>query len=172
MQVRNIDPCLLIAAAACCVRLHVLFYPKNAIITTNCIPFKNIMQAEQIISLLCVFDMIIVADLHSERVQGLVAKMTVAEKSRQLDIFRTADMLTNGHVNKSKAEEVIGNLSLGVGVLHDFYPYPQIANELMDMLLQESASKVPPLVGAEATHGLQVCLEISSQKLIPPPFLK
>eukprot|EP00041_Stephanoeca_diplocostata_P038533 m.1523208 g.1523208 ORF g.1523208 m.1523208 type:complete len:962 (+) comp25232_c0_seq4:137-3022(+) len=93
---------------------------------------------------------------YSERVQGLVAKMSVAEKSRQLDIFRTADMLTNGHVNKSKAEATIGNLSLGVGVLHDFYPYPEIANEVMEMLIQESKSKVPPLVGAEATHGLQM----------------
>ena len=59
-----------------------------------------------------------------------------------MDIFRTADILTNGAVDIVKARSSIGNLSFGLGVLHDFYPYPEIANDVMKALLNESRLKV------------------------------
>ena len=46
-----------------------------------------------------------------------------------------------------------GNLSFGVGVMHDVYPYPAISNDMMKALIGMSSSKVPPLIGGEATHG-------------------
>ena len=53
-------------------------------------------------------------------VSRLLADMTVAEKARALDIFRTADMLSNGVVNMTKAAESWGDLSLGFGGYHRF----------------------------------------------------
>ena len=90
------------------------------------------------------------------RVAALLSQMTVPEKARQLDIFRTADILENGKVSRAKAEKNWGNLSLGFGVLHDVYPYPALANDIMAMILNASRLKVPPLFGGEATHGLQM----------------
>ena len=55
-------------------------------------------------------------------VSSLVSQMTVREKARQLDIFKAADAMTNGHVNMTKAAAKWGDLSLGVGTLHDVYP--------------------------------------------------
>ena len=89
-------------------------------------------------------------------VRGLLDQMTVPEKARQLDIWRTADMLTNGRVNLTKAKAQWGDLSAGVGVLHDVYPYPQLGNEIMAALINASRLKIPPLIGGEATHGLQM----------------
>ena len=90
------------------------------------------------------------------RVAALLSQMTVPEKARQLDIFRTADILENGKVSRAKAEKNWGDLSLGFGVLHDVYPYPALANDIMAMILNASRLKVPPLFGGEATHGLQM----------------
>ena len=81
--------------------------------------------------------------------------MSVAEKARQLDIFNVADMLTDGRVDPAKAAASWGDLSLGVGTLHDVYAPPALANDIMAFLINASAAKVPPLVGGEATHGLQ-----------------
>ena len=101
-------------------------------------------------------------------VDGLIAKMTVSEKATQLDIWRTADMLSNGKVNITKAEEVWGAeaLSNGVGVMHDVYPYPEIYNDMMAALLEKSRLKIPPLFGGEATHGLQM----DSHTIFPSPI--
>ena len=76
--------------------------------------------------------------------------------ARQLDIFHASDLLSNGRVNLSKAEASWGNLSLGVGTLHDVYPYPEIANEMMTKLVQASRLGIPPFFGAEASHGVQM----------------
>ena len=92
----------------------------------------------------------------ASRCRLFFASMTLEEKARQLDIFRTADILTNGRVNMSKARSLWGDPELGVGVLHDVYAYPELANEIMGVLINVSRSGVPPLVGAEATHGLQM----------------
>jgi hypothetical protein len=94
-------------------------------------------------------------------VAELLAKMTVGEKAAQLDIWRTADILTNGHVDMAKATKSWGagnghGLTLGAGVLHDVYPYPQIGNEMVAALTNASRLKIPPLIGGEATHGLQM----------------
>eukprot|EP01048_Picozoa_sp_COSAG05_P016807 COSAG05_NODE_2214_length_3381_cov_2.489945_3_plen_621_part_00 len=89
-------------------------------------------------------------------VRELLDNMTVPEKARQLDIWRTADILTNGQVNMTKAAQTWGDLSLGVGVLHDVYAYPQLANEMIAAILNASRLKIPPLIGGEATHGLQM----------------
>jgi beta-glucosidase-like glycosyl hydrolase len=55
-----------------------------------------------------------------------------------------------------RAAESWGDLSAGVGVLHDVYPYPQLGNEMMAHIINASRLKIPPLVGGEATHGLQM----------------
>jgi beta-glucosidase len=89
-------------------------------------------------------------------VQRLLANMTVTEKARQLDIWKTQDILTNGKIDKLKAISHWGDLRAGVGVLHDVYPYSQMANEMMGFILSASRLKIPPLFGGEATHGLQM----------------
>ena len=73
-------------------------------------------------------------------VSRVLADLSVPEKARQLDIFRGADILSNGQINMTKAAELWGNLSLGVGVMHDVYPYPHIANEMMKEI--SSAQKI------------------------------
>ena len=93
---------------------------------------------------------------HSDAVAATLASMTVPEKARALDIFRGADMLTNGAVDMAKAARSWGDLSLGFGVMHDVYPYPVIANAMMEALQNASRLKSPPLFGAEATHGVQM----------------
>ena len=90
------------------------------------------------------------------RVAVTLASMTISEKARALDIFRAADMLTDGAVDMEKAARTMGDLSAGVGVLHDVYPYPAIANQMMEALQNASRLKSPPLFGAEATHGVQM----------------
>ena len=48
-----------------------------------------------------------------------------------------------------KASKVSGyTLEQGVGVLHDVYPYPQIANDMMRLYLNASRQHIPPLFGA------------------------
>ena len=89
-------------------------------------------------------------------VQRLLANMTVTEKARQLDIWNTQDILTNGKIDMLKAISHWGDLRAGVGVLHDVYPYSQMANEMMGFILGASRLKIPPLFGGEATHGLQM----------------
>jgi beta-glucosidase len=88
-------------------------------------------------------------------VSKYLADMTVPEKARALDIFRTADMLTNGAVNMTKAAESWGDLSLGFGMMHDVYAYPELFNEMMSAFQNASRLKIPPIFGGEATHGLQ-----------------
>jgi beta-glucosidase len=88
-------------------------------------------------------------------VAKLLVQLTVPEKARQLDIFRTADMLTNGVVNMTKAKASWGDLSLGFGVMHDVYAYPEIFNDMMREFQDASRLKIPPIFGGEATHGLQ-----------------
>ena len=115
------------------------------------------------------------------RVAATLRGLSVAEKARQLDIFRAADMLTDGRLDPAKAAASWGDLryecfrwfprhvslsrvpppphhraSLGIGTLHDFYPSPELANDAARFLLNASRSRVPPLVGGEATHGLQM----------------
>ena len=53
------------------------------------------------------------------RVAATLRAMNVLEKARALDIFKAADMLTNGAVDMDKAARTMGDLSAGVGVLHD-----------------------------------------------------
>jgi beta-glucosidase len=103
-----------------------------------------------------------------ERVDALIGRMTVTEKATQLDIWRTADMLSNGRVNMTKAKAAWGAsaLSAGCGVMHDVYPYPEIYNEMMTALLAASRLKIPPLFGGEATHGLQM----DSHTIFPSPI--
>jgi len=99
------------------------------------------------------------AQVPESRVDEIVAhtlsKMTVPEKARQLDIHRACDMLTNGRVDIAKAERAWGDLSIGIGTLHDVVSYPQIANEMMSALSNASRLKIPCALGGEATHGLQ-----------------
>ena len=90
------------------------------------------------------------------RVRALVDQMTLTEKARQLDIWRTADILSNGKINMTKAAETWKPLHAGVGVLHDVYAYPQLGNQMMALILNASRLKIPPLFGGEATHGLQM----------------
>ena len=49
------------------------------------------------------------------RVRALVDQMTLTEKARQLDIWRTADILSNGKINMTKAAETWKPLHAGVG---------------------------------------------------------
>jgi beta-glucosidase-like glycosyl hydrolase len=93
------------------------------------------------------------------QVAKTLATLTLSEKAAQLDIFRACDMLTNGVVNMSKATANWGaayGADVSPGTMHDVYPYPEIANEMMQAMLDVSRAKVPPLFGAEATHGLQM----------------
>ena len=106
-----------------------------------------------------------------KRVQDLLGRMTVEEKARQLDLYSGADgdkstpiaildHIRNGthaaadsHFLPDKAAQVWG--TLGVGAIHDLYPYPDLGNTIQDWVIKNSRLGIPALFFEEGVHGSQ-----------------
>ncbi|MGA3170744.1 MAG: glycoside hydrolase family 3 N-terminal domain-containing protein [Chthoniobacteraceae bacterium] len=99
-----------------------------------------------------------------ERVQDLVARMTPAEKARQLDMYAGAgDLLAayqkidNTHAkadavfDPALARNVLGNL--GVGSIHDLYPSPRLYNAIQAWAIKSNRLGIPALFIEEGLHG-------------------
>jgi beta-glucosidase len=98
------------------------------------------------------------------RVQDLLNRMTIEEKARQLDMYSGAsDFLAasqrtdkthakaNAAFDARLAEKVLGNL--GVGSIHDLYPYPQLYNAIQAWVIKSNRLGIPALFIEEGLHG-------------------
>lgn len=99
-----------------------------------------------------------------QRVQDLVNRMTIEEKVRQLDMYSGADDFlsagqradkthakANAEFNPRLAARAVG--SLGVGSIHDLYPYPQLYNAIQAWVIKSNRLGIPALFIEEGLHG-------------------
>ena len=99
-----------------------------------------------------------------QRVQDLLNRMTIEEKARQLDMYSGAsDFLAagqrsdkthakpNAEFDARLAEKALGNL--GVGSIHDLYPYPQLYNSIQAWVIKSNRLGIPALFIEEGLHG-------------------
>jgi beta-glucosidase len=96
------------------------------------------------------------------RVRDLLARMTLQEKVRQLDMYRGAGYLVDkgdddSHADPSavfqpqKALTSLGNL--GVGSIHDLYPTPVQSNAVQRWAIAHNRLGIPALFIEEGLHG-------------------
>jgi beta-glucosidase len=98
-----------------------------------------------------------------DRVRDLLSRMTVAEKARQLDMYRgvspsvqddaqsAADAIKAHGFDAAEAEKVWG--SLGVGSIHDLYGPPELNNAIQSWVMAHSRLGIPALFAEEGLHG-------------------
>jgi len=97
-----------------------------------------------------------------QRVSDLLARMTVEEKVRQLDLYFGAQDLVDKRADKThaapdavflpeKAEQLWGNL--GVGGIHDLYPTPQQSNAIQKWVIGHNRLGIPAIFIEEGLHG-------------------
>jgi beta-glucosidase len=96
------------------------------------------------------------------RVDDLLKRMTLEEKTRQLDLYAAAGTLENRHTGKGhvaadaaflpdKAQEMWG--SLGVGGIHDVYPTSLQSNAIQSWVIAHNRLGIPALFVEEGLHG-------------------
>jgi beta-glucosidase len=107
-----------------------------------------------------------------QRIQDLLERMTVEEKARQLDLYSGAGTDAMEHPIKlldhvrnhthaavdskflpDNATQLWG--TLGVGAIHDLYPYPALGNEIQDWVIKHNRLGIPALFFEEGVHGSQ-----------------
>jgi beta-glucosidase len=101
-----------------------------------------------------------------ERVQNLLALLTIEEKARQLDLYSAStngapailDHLRNethaaadSHFLPEGAAQLWG--TMGVGAIHDLYPSPELANEIQAWVITHDRLHIPVLFIEEGVHG-------------------
>jgi beta-glucosidase len=97
-----------------------------------------------------------------QRVVDLLARMTLEEKVRQLDLYAGAAALVDKQSDDThaaadavfvpdKAEALFGNL--GVGGIHDLYPTPKQSNAIQHWVIAHNRFGIPALFIEEALHG-------------------
>jgi beta-glucosidase len=98
-----------------------------------------------------------------ERVRDLVGRMTVQEKARQLDMYRSVSssigddadaatkLLKRNGFNPDDAAKVWGRL--GAGSIHDLYPDARLANQIQAWVMENSRLGIPILFIEEGLHG-------------------
>jgi beta-glucosidase len=119
-----------------------------------------------------------------DRVKDLLGRMTVEEKARQLDFYngsgkgaqsapailildKCADDTHCAPDSKflpDQAEKLWG--TLGVGAIHDLYPYPDLANTIQDWVIKHNRLGIPALFFEEGVHGS----EGFDETLFPAPI--
>jgi beta-glucosidase len=97
-----------------------------------------------------------------DRVKDLLARMTLEEKVRQLDLYSGALTLVDKHSDEThatsdamflpnKAQALWG--SLGVGAIHDIYATSAQSNALQQWVIAHNRLGIPALFIEEALHG-------------------
>jgi beta-glucosidase len=97
-----------------------------------------------------------------QRVGDLLARMTLEEKARQLDLYMGATGLMDKHLDDThatrdavflpaKAEALFG--TLGVGGIHDLYPAPEQSNTIQKWVIAHNRLGIPALFIEEGLHG-------------------
>ncbi|MHB8637968.1 MAG: glycoside hydrolase family 3 N-terminal domain-containing protein [Fimbriimonadaceae bacterium] len=95
------------------------------------------------------------------RVKDLVARMTLEEKARQLDMYQGASLVDkkvddthaapNAHLNVAAMEKALGEL--GAGSIHDVYPSGALSNEIQRWVMSHNRLGIPVLFIEEGVHG-------------------
>ena len=96
------------------------------------------------------------------RVNDLLARMTLEEKVRQLDLYSGATTLVSKHLDEThaapdavflpdKAKDLWG--TLGVGAIHDLYPTPEQSNAIQQWVMTHNRLGIPALFIEEGLHG-------------------
>ena len=96
------------------------------------------------------------------RIDDLLARMTLEEKVRQLDLYAGAKALMSAKLDDThaapdaafepaKADALFG--ALGVGGIHDLYPRPEQANAVQGWVMAHSRLGIPALFIEEGLHG-------------------
>jgi len=99
-----------------------------------------------------------------QRVEDLLGRMTLEEKARQLDMYRGCQPLLDpsqtldknrpkpgAQVDPARAEKEMGNL--GVGSMHDLYPFPRLYNQIQSWIIGSNRLGIPALFIEEGLHG-------------------
>jgi beta-glucosidase len=97
-----------------------------------------------------------------DRVRDLIARMTVEEKARQLDMYAGVPDLVDQALDKThaaanakfqtlKADKLFGGL--GVGSIHDLYPSAELSNEIQRWTIEHSRLGIPAIFIEEGLHG-------------------
>jgi beta-glucosidase len=97
-----------------------------------------------------------------DRVRDLIARMTVEEKARQLDMYAGVPDLVDEALDKThaaanakfqthNAERLFGGL--GVGSIHDLYPSAELSNEIQRWTIAHSRLGIPAIFIEEGLHG-------------------
>ena len=88
------------------------------------------------------------------RINDLLGRMTVAEKSRQLDMYSGEEITSNHQLDLQKIDRLIDNN--GIGSLHDLYPVSaRVANDIQKYMVEKTRLGIPALMIEEALHGYQ-----------------
>jgi beta-glucosidase len=88
-----------------------------------------------------------------ERVTDLLARMTLEEKARQMDMYAGEAVLEAGSLSLSKTAQVMGDL--GMGSIHDLYPTSaETANAIQRCAVEQTRLGIPVLFIEEGLHGI------------------
>lgn len=94
------------------------------------------------------------ANVIEQRVNKLLAQMTLEEKVRQLDMYSGSRFLSNSVLDTAKASKEVANL--GIGSIHDFYPKTaKDANDVQRFIIENSRLGIPAIYIEEGLHGYQ-----------------
>jgi beta-glucosidase len=97
-----------------------------------------------------------------DRVRDLIARMTIEEKARQLDMYAGVPDLVDEALDKTHAAanakfqaQHAGKLfgGLGVGSIHDLYPSAELSNEIQRWTIEHSRLGIPAIFIEEGLHG-------------------
>ena len=99
-----------------------------------------------------------------QRVEDLLGRMTVEEKACQLDMYRGCQPLLDpsqtldknrpkpdAQLDPARAEKEMGKL--GVGSMHDLYPFPRLYNQIQSWIIRSNRLGIPALFIEEGLHG-------------------
>jgi beta-glucosidase len=97
-----------------------------------------------------------------QRVHDLLGRMTLAEKIRQLDLYKGATELVDKHSDEThttadatmqpdKMQATFG--SLGAGGIHDLFATPEQANAIQQWIIEHNRLHIPALFIEEGLHG-------------------
>jgi len=89
-----------------------------------------------------------------KRVNDLVSRMTLQEKIRQMDMYRSREFMSDSvTIDTVNAKKI---LSEGIGAIHDFYPETsEVSNGLQKFVISSSRLGIPALFIEEGLHGYQ-----------------
>jgi len=87
-----------------------------------------------------------------ERVSDLLARMSLEEKVRQMDMYKGEYFKEGEDFSITKTQSKIG--AYGVGAIHDIYPKSaKMINDLQYFVIKNNRWRIPALIMCEMLHG-------------------